>query len=63
MRIYAYEPDGTKHLVAIECSCCDRRAKPGSEELLQDWEKSGVYYGPNDDRNLERDHCPDHKPR
>ena len=27
MRIYTYEDDGTRHLVALECDFCDARMR------------------------------------
>ena len=60
MHHYAFELDGTRHLVAIGCDTCGRRAKPGSQELLEKWQKRGVYYGPGDSRNIEGDYCPEH---
>ena len=59
-RIYAKTDAGERFLVAIECDACDRRAKPGSEELLREWQKRGVYYGSGSDMNAESDFCPDH---
>lgn len=42
-RIYAVEENGEKHLVALECDCCDARIKPGADIMNSGWEKQ-IYY-------------------
>lgn len=64
MRVYATTPEGERMLHHIECDRCDRRAKPGSEELLEGgWIKRGWSSGTpgtsSYDKN-EVDLCPDH---
>lgn len=59
-RAYATTPDGERVLHHIECDRCDARIKPRADIAESDWTKSGEYYGPGDERNTQRDLCPEH---
>jgi hypothetical protein len=56
MRIYGESSDGERILAAIECDSCGKTARPGSEELLGEWIKTGWDSGPGTDR-YENEYC------
>jgi len=43
-RVYAETKDGRSFLVEMECDDCGATTSPGSRELLEEWEKQGVYH-------------------
>lgn len=61
-RVHAYETDGTRHLIRIECDACDATIKPHPEIAKSGWVKCGF----NDEKQggrFDYDYCPDHADR
>lgn len=52
-RIYHNEHNGRgeRALVWVVCDDCGKRAKPGDPEMLANWIKCGIYYGPRNRNN------------
>lgn len=62
-KIYAYEDDGTRHLVRIECdeSGCDAILLPGPHVPDSGWQRCGVRH-PDPTLCYDWDYCPLHVP-
>ena len=58
-RIYhdEYSERGERALVWIVCDDCAKKAKPGDPEMLANWIKCGIYYGPGRNNLIDWIYC------
>jgi hypothetical protein len=59
MRHYASTDDGRRFLVELECDNCGKRAKPGSDDLLENWVNCGTYNLTKPNENTRFEYCGD----